>query len=53
MTYLDGDAFLVFVRDPIFAFVHKRNLSDVVPSFNPFLVTRLIFGDFFADLFMI
>ena len=51
MAYLNGDAFLIVVWNPFFAFVHKRNLSNVVPSFNPFIITWLIFGDFFADLF--
>ncbi len=50
MKYLDGDASFIVVWNPIFAFVHKRNLSYVVPSFNPFIITWLIFSDFFADL---
>ncbi len=50
MAYLDGDAFLVVVWNPIFFFAHIRNLSYVVPSFNPFINTWLIFSDFFADL---
>ena len=50
MAYFNGDTFLVFEWNPIVAFVHKRDLSYVVPLFNPFIVTRLIFSDFFADL---
>ncbi len=51
VAYFNGDTFLVFVWNPIFAFVHKRDLSYVVPSFNPLIITWLIYGDFFADLF--
>jgi hypothetical protein len=49
LGYLDGDAFFIIVRDPIFAFVHKRNLSKVVSLFNPF-INALIFSELFADL---
>ncbi len=53
MAYFNGDTFLVFEWNPIVAFVHKRDLSYVVPLFNPFISTWLIFSDLVADLFML